>query len=276
MIMNPLTLDLNKPKMTQDNAPLWDCLKTMKDPGTQQDIVTLGLVQDIQVEGRRVMVQLVPPPGDPYLHEALAKSIQRKLTKQDDVEQVKVSWPKHEGCTCGGDSVNSASLSLPILENGFESGQESMNDSLLRTGIAPEAGYGEDGPEQLLSPELDIPDDRYEGWPPVYQWEIDPADPTLKCGEEHARIGNWEYEIWWQAHPSDLVYVCIQALQDDAVTGGPERAHPTGRNVVVNLVYDHRREAVLAVYGTARDFRPFIEAFRTGCGLEQTTQETEA
>ena len=71
------------------------------------------------------------------------------------------------------------------------------------------------------------------------------------------------------------MYVAIQAMSDDPVTQGPERKHPIGRNVVVNLVYCQRRESVVAVYGTARDFRPFIEAFRIGCGLSPQLQETE-
>ena len=98
----------------------------------------------------------------------------------------------------------------------------------------------------------------------MYQWEIDPADASLVSGEAHVRLGEWEYEIWWQTHPADIVYASIQALHDDTVTDGPERQHPMGRNVVVNLAFDSRREAVIAVYGTARDFRPFIEAFRIG------------
>ncbi len=37
--------------------------------------------------------------------------------------------------------------------------------------------------------------------------------------------------------------------------------------------YDRRRQAVIAVYGTARDFRPFIEAFRIGCRLQRQPEE---
>ncbi len=47
-----------------------------------------------------------------------------------------------------------------------------------------------------------------------------------------------------------------------------ERQPPLGRNVVVNLVYDEGRRAVVAIYGTARDFRTFVAAFRIGLGLE--------
>ncbi len=41
-----------------------------------------------------------------------------------------------------------------------------------------------------------------------------------------------------------------------------------GRSEAVNLVYDMDREAVVAVYGTVRDFRPFVDAFRRGYVLK--------
>ncbi len=44
-----------------------------------------------------------------------------------------------------------------------------------------------------------------------------------------------------------------------------------GRAIAVNLVYDPRRTAIIAIYGTARDFRPFVEAFRQGYGLPDST-----
>ncbi|MBT3194811.1 MAG: hypothetical protein HN341_19865 [Verrucomicrobia bacterium] len=122
---------------------------------------------------------------------------------------------------------------------------------------------------------MDLPNEHWDGWPRVPQWDVDPSDPAMTGGEEHVRLEGWDFEIWWQQHPDQLMYVAIQAMSDDPVTQGPERKHPIGRNVVVNLVYCQRRESVVAVYGTARDFRPFIEAFRIGCGLSPQLQETE-
>ena len=70
------------------------------------------------------------------------------------------------------------------------------------------------------------------------------------------------------SHPAELVYVSIQAMGEEQASG-PERQHPMGRNVVVNLVYDRRREGIAAIYGTARDFRPFVDAFREAFGLDE-------
>jgi hypothetical protein len=106
----------------------------------------------------------------------------------------------------------------------------------------------------------------YEGPIPVFQWDISPDHPEFEDGEVHVELGDWEFRIWWQEHPAGLVYVSIQALDEDDVDTGQERPHPMGRNVVVNLVYDHRRRGITAIYGTAIDFRPFVEAFRAGYG----------
>ena len=86
------------------------------------------------------------------------------------------------------------------------------------------------------------------------------------------KLGDWEYEVWFQMHPVGLMYVSIQAMDSDSASGR-ERQHPLGRNVVVNLVYDRRRAGVVAIYGTARDFRPFVEAFRIACGLDDEQRQ---
>jgi hypothetical protein len=242
--------------MGNPDEKVWDRLRSMKDPALRRDIVSLGMVRDLQVAGGTVTVHLESSGGDTHRDEALAAAIRRELDTLDGIERVVVS---------GG-----GALHLPILDNA------GPDPSLAAAGLAPEAGYGPDGPDPLPSPEAEIPNEHYAGWPPVYQWEIDPNDPAPDSGEAQVRLADWEYDIWWQVHPAGLVYASIQALQDDRQTAGPQRAHPMGRNVVVNVVYDRERRAVVAVYGTARDFRPFIEAFRIGCGLEDRAQETNA
>ena len=163
-------------------------------------------------------------------------------------------------------------LQAELLADGIVPQVDEISAALHRVGVAPEAGYGEAGPDPLPSPESIAPEDRYMGWPPVFQWEMDPADPSLESGEASVRLGDWEYEVWSQVHPAGLVYVSIQAMDSDPASG-PERQHPLGRNVVVNLVYDRRRAGVVAIYGTARDFRPFVEAFRIACGLDDEQRQ---
>jgi len=104
-------------------------------------------------------------------------------------------------------------------------------------------------------PDVDLP-------VPVFQWEVDPRDDALPLGQAQSERDGWQFRMWWQEHPSGLVYASVQALRADPEKGdGRARAHPVGRAVAVNLVYDTERRAVAAVYGTARDFRPFVAAF---------------
>lgn len=147
-------------------------------------------------------------------------------------------------------------------------------DPTPRADFAPEAGYDEWGPDALPGEIIDP--ERYEGAMPVFQWEMDPADSTMVSGSADVVEGDWEYSVWWQTHPAKLVYVSIQALQDDSAES-PGRKHPVGRNVTVNLVYDPVRDGIVSIYGTARDFRPFVLAFakaygpgakRDACGVE--------
>ena len=108
-----------------------------------------------------------------------------------------------------------------------------------------------------------------EGDLPVLQWEIDPNDPDAKSGTANLVIGDWDFRVWWQVHPRGLVYASIQAMRDDWVEHeGAARSHPVGRSEAVNLAYDAERKAVVAVYGTVRDFRPFVDAFYRGYVLK--------
>lgn len=272
--------------MSVGEQQAWDCLRSMKDPTTHTDIVSLGIAKAVQVDNDTVTVHLAPPEGDPYQHEALAAAIRRELSAIDGIENVVVKWPKSSAVVSNGsssineDGNNGSSeqspLHLPILEDTSNPEMDAMNASLGRLGVAPEAGYGAGGPEEPPSPVSDLDHNRYEEWPPVFQWEIDPGDPTLISGEEHVQMGDWEYDIWWQSHPVGLIYASIQAMDEDNKTGGPERQHPVGRNVVVNLVFDRKRDGIIAIYGSATDFRPFVEAFRVGCKLEEQTKESKA
>lgn len=102
----------------------------------------------------------------------------------------------------------------------------------------------------------------------VFQWEVDSDDPSLASGSAEVRLGKWDYTLGWHVHPDDLVYASIQSLQEDrADAHGAARLHPTGRNVAVNLVYDRRRHGIVAIYGTAREFQPFVEAFARAYGI---------
>ncbi len=72
-------------------AQAWDRLRSMKDPVSRCDIVSLGLVKRLGVAGADVTVDLMPTGGDAYRDEALAAAIQRELGTLDGVERVVVT-----------------------------------------------------------------------------------------------------------------------------------------------------------------------------------------
>jgi hypothetical protein len=109
----------------------------------------------------------------------------------------------------------------------------------------------------------------YDGKLPVLQWEINPQDASAKSGTTNLMIEDWEVRLWWQVHPGRVVYASMQVMQEDMTDhGGDARPHPVGRSEAVNLVYDIDRKAVVAIYGTVRDFRPFVDAFYQGYVLQ--------
>ncbi|MHA1597442.1 MAG: hypothetical protein ACTSV1_01865, partial [Alphaproteobacteria bacterium] len=161
-------------------------------------------------------------------------------------------------------------LQAEMLNDGVMAEDDILKSSMRRADMAPEAGYDEDGPAPLSGPQNPEPmgspqSNTYDGELPVLQWDIDPQDSNAKSGAANLNIGDWDFRIWWQVHPARLVYASIQAMRDDWVEhDGEARSHPVGRSEAVNLVYDVDRKAVVAVYGTVRDFRPFVDAFYRG------------
>jgi hypothetical protein len=240
-------------------------------PGFDQDIVAAGFVKEIDVRDGFVRVGF----------EVRTRRMDKAADMEEGIRQVVSSLPGVERV-----EIRRIEPAIdPVLSQG---GRETP----LQAEIAADGGTPE--PDPMLGV-VDSGDEfgprwdgkrpgrgrpvstTYEGAVSVHQWDINPTDPTAKPGEAHVTLDDWEYRIWWQIHPADLVYVSIQAVLDDTVShGSTARAHPVGRAVAVNLVYDPRRAAIVAIYGTANDFRPFVEAFRQGFDLPDSTTPTDS
>lgn len=232
---------------------LWEAAKGMKDPTHKTDLVALGFILDLNYENGIATVSLAPPGDDSYIDEAKVNAVRRVLGSVEGVNTVRIERDQQVE---SADTPMSVHLEVLNADTGEPQGDGQT-----------EVDFSDWGPSENADDDFDIPQDRYEGKPPVFQWEIDPADPDIERGESELVLDDWEYSIWWQVHPAELVYASIQALSEDHETG-PGRQHPIGRNVAVNLVYDIRRGGVTAIYGTARDFRPFVEAFRLAYGIK--------
>ncbi len=232
-------------------------LRGVTSPGTQRNIIAAGFVKDVDVNGIDVTVHFAP---DLRSEEKIAKietAIREVLGGVASIGQVDIQ--RHHPYL-DRDATNGGSEPSPaeILERREVSGSAQSERKMQRPDLAPEAGYGGEGPQAPAGPSGDA----YDGELPVFQWEIDPQVADAKSGTADIRLGEWEFRMWWQVHPSGLVYASIQAmLEDEVAHEGAARSHPVGRTEAVNLVYDTERKAVVAIYGTVRDFRPFVDAF---------------
>lgn len=228
-------------------------LRQVRWPGYETDVLAAGFVRSIAVEGPQVTVEFAPRTRSAEKVTAMERQILGLVGGVPGVEQVRIR------------------RTLPVLDPVLREGGTitPLQAEVRDAGVVPEpdpmpgAKATWDGRRPGRSgPPMDT---AYTGELPVFQWQIDPTNPAAESGESYLLQGDWEYRLWWQVHAEGLVYASIQAIEDDAVDhGAAARPHPVGRAVAVNLVYDTRRRGVVAIYGTARDFRPFVEVFRQG------------
>ena len=240
-------------------------LRAVQYPGFQRDIVAAGFVKDVMVEGTRVTVHFAPNTRDPAKVDQMEAKIRDALVGTGPFERVEIE--RHEPFAESGvlSRGGMTPLQAEMLEDGVVPQSDTLGREMQRPDIAIQAGYDEDGPQPLGGPRSDV----YEGELPVHQWEIDPHDAAAKSGTANLVIGDWDFRVWWQVHPARLVYASIQAMREDWVEHeGAARSHPVGRSEAVNLVYDMDRKAVVAIYGTVQDFRPFVDAFHRGYVLK--------
>ncbi|MFQ5974514.1 MAG: iron-sulfur cluster assembly protein [Alphaproteobacteria bacterium] len=240
-------------------------LRSVRYPGFQRDIVAAGFVKDIEVEGKRVTVHFAPNTRNQAKVERMEADIRDALGGAERFEYVEIQRHRPFADTGAQKGGVMTPLQAEMLEDGVVPEADILGRRMQRPDMAPQAGYDEDGPAPLGGPRSDA----YAGELPVFQWEIDPHDSSAKSGTANLSIGDWEFRVWWQVHPARLVYASIQAMRDDWVEhGGAARSHPVGRSEAVNLVYDMDRKAVVAIYGTVQDFRPFVDAFHRGYVLK--------
>jgi metal-sulfur cluster biosynthetic enzyme len=246
-----------------DVALIREQLRSVQFPGFSGDIVAHGFVRGIDLRDGVVVVRFAPDTQRSEKVAEMVQEIRRRLRGLRGVREVRV-----ERLLPFADTNESRRLMTPLqaelLEDGVVPEPDVLGAALSRADIAHAAGYGPEGPAEPDGPTL-APNAESGSCAiatTVFQWEIDPHDPARENGERDLVLDGWEFRVWWQVHPARLVYASIQAVRDDAQDERGARRHPVGRNVVVNLVYDLERDGVVAIYGTARDFRPFVEAFR--------------
>jgi len=247
-------------------------LRSVKYPPYSRDIVSFGLLQNIAALDGVVRVELAVDSAKPETAFQIQHDVEEVLSTLPELKgfevRVEITCRAESHAASNGTAAGSSSDEPRLADAGFDS---DPLIAMMRPDLAPGVGYGEDGPEPIGGPRDDRTSTRWTGAVPVFQWEIDPSDAALPYGEHEIERGNWTFRLWWQVHPADLVFASISALAQEGEGLRPNaRQHPVGHNVAVNLVYDLRRQGVVAIYGTALDFRPFVEVFLEAFGISKS------
>jgi len=272
------------PQMKPDEVR--ELLREVGCPGRSRDIVALGFVRGAAIQDTNVRIEFAPDTVKADKVHAMENGIRERLRAAGFTNVEVETEPPYDddSMLLGGESVNP--LQVDLGEYGLEptpdiiEGEGKRAKNLLQpeapnedhpahaAEIDPEqAAIAAEGPQGNLDPE-------YDGPLPVFQWQVDPQDSDDGITKVKLSIDSWNYVVWWLKHPSeDLIYACIHA-RHWIFYNGEARPNPAGKTEGVNLVYDAARGGVVAIYGTVKDFRPFVDAFHgayTG-GLGQREQ----
>jgi len=264
-----------------------ELLRQVPCPGRSRDIVALGFLKGVAVQGPNVFVEFNPDTQNVTKILAMEQSI-RDVLRNAGFEEIELETePPYDDASMllGGPSTNPLQVDLSeygidpnpdLIEGPGHRAKNLMNPEPPKDGSPAQAADGLDefgalpseGPQGNLDP-------TYDGSLAVFQWQIDPKDPLTETVKKKLSIGSWNFVVCWLMHPSqDLVYASLQARHWISYAG-KARPNPAGRTEGVNLVYDGKRAGVVAIYGTVKDFRPFVEAFRRAFNGEASDEVNE-
>lgn len=259
-----------------------ELLRQVPCPGRSRDIVALGFVRAVAVQGPNVFVEFTPDTMNVAKVLTMEDGI-REVLRKAQFESIELETePPYDDASMllGGASTNPLQVDLSeygieptpdIIEGEGQRAKNLMSPEPPKDGHPAQAADGldefgalpSDGPQGNLDP-------TYDGPVPVFQWQIDPDDPNTAAVKTKISIGSWNFVVCRLVHPAqDLVYASLQARHWISY-GGKARPNPAGRTEGVNLVYDCKRSGVVAIYGTVKDFRPFVEAFHLAWTGEAT------
>jgi len=256
-----------------------ELLRTVAYPGFSRDIVSAGFVGEISDASGTLEIAFKPNTRDADKISTMEQGMQDVL-RQAGYTDVRIHrrHPFQQAVPLRSAQELAAEAAAPIppapagpsrlmtplqaemMEDGELPETDLLGLALGRMGVAKAAGYGPEGPKPLPGPREPVD---YSCPVELSQWSIDPHSPTADVQQHEIQLGEWDYRVWWQVHEcGDLLYVSMQAMREDWVEHDDAAVpHPVGRSEAVNLVFDEQRNAIVAIYGTVRDFRPFVKAF---------------
>lgn len=126
-----------------DTENIQAALKSVKFPGFSRDIVSFGLVREIEQTGDEVQVGIEITTGDPAIPEQIAADIKAAVAALDGVEDVKVrmeiSQPKQQPSPAGGadkQASNSQAMQKVKYAIAIASGKGGVGKSTVTVNLA--------------------------------------------------------------------------------------------------------------------------------------------
>lgn len=122
-----------------------EALKTVKFPGFSRDIVSFGLVRDVQVESGEALIGIEVTTADESIPEQIAADVKTTIGELDGISEVKVrmeiSKPANQPSPAGPGSSNTAPAGSPALQNvkyaiAVASGKGGVGKSTVTTNLA--------------------------------------------------------------------------------------------------------------------------------------------
>ncbi len=267
-----------------------ELLRQVRFPGRSRDVVALGFVKSIAVQGKHIEIEFTPDTINAAKVTAMEDAV-RVLLHEAQFEDIEIhTEPPYDddSMLLGGASVNP--LQVDLHEYGLEpspdpdqGGAPHLKDLLARGDDSKGKPKPPIDADAALAAALEMAppegpqgnsDPTYKGPLPVFQWQLDPDAPEAETFKAKLSMGSWNFVVWWLVHPvQELTYASIQA-RHWIYYDGKARPNPAGRIEAVNLVYDPRRTGIVAIYGTVKDFRPFVDAFhRALSGLADGSED---
>jgi metal-sulfur cluster biosynthetic enzyme len=153
--------------VNDDSERVRGLLRTVQYPGFRRDIVAVGFIKDIEVNGSQVTVHFAPNTTNQTKVAQMEADIHKALAGAGDFTQIDIQ--RHDPFAGTGVLRNGGMtpLQAEMLEDGVVPQPDAIGREMQRPDLAFEAGYDEDGPESLGGPRSDV----YEGELPVCQWE---------------------------------------------------------------------------------------------------------
>lgn len=128
-----------------DKDRITEALKTVKFPGFSRDIVSFGLVRDIQLEGSEARIGIEVTTGDETIPEKIAADVKASVGEIEGISEVKVrmeiSKPANQPNPAGPGSSNTAPTGSPAMQKvnyaiAVASGKGGVGKSTVTTNLA--------------------------------------------------------------------------------------------------------------------------------------------